>query len=169
MIIKKQATLEKMDETNFNEFKEWVIQEYAMEKIKAGNWAENEALFKATEEIEKYFPQGIKTHGQYVYYILNEENIRVGHIWHEMIPNKIGWIHGLLVYENFRRQGYACKAIELIEKILLKNGFEIYGLHVFRHNKSALDLYNKLGFYEHDNSNDKNVYMLKDLKNKGCK
>jgi len=160
----KQVQLESMDENNFEEFKEGVIQDYAQEKIKAGNWSEDEALFKATEEIEKYFPQGIKTHGQYVYYILNEENIRVGHIWHEMIPNKIGWIHGLLVYENYRRQGYAYKAIELIEKTLMENGFDAYGLHVFRHNKSAIDLYNKLGFVEHDNSNGKNVYMIKELK-----
>lgn len=164
MIKKEKITLESMDETNFTEFKEWVIQDYAQEKIKAGNWTEDEALFKAREEIEKYLHRGINTPDQYVYYILNEDKIRVGHIWLQMIPDNVGWIHSLLVYENFRRKGYAYKAIELIEEILLKNGFDKNGLHVFRHNNNAIDLYKKLGFYEHERSNDKNVYMIKEIK-----
>jgi len=159
-----QVTLEKIDEMNFSDFKEWVIKDYAEEKTKAGNWTEDEALVKATAEFEKLLPQGEKTPNQFLYYICNKENQRVGHVWHDLIVNEDGWIHSLLVYENYRRQGFAYKAINIIESDILNNGCSSIGLHVFRHNKSALNLYKKLGFIETERSDDKNVIMMKPLK-----
>jgi ribosomal protein S18 acetylase RimI-like enzyme len=158
------VTLEKINEKNFEEFKEWVIQDYAQEKVKAGNWSEDEALLKSKAEFEKLLPQGTKTPDQFLYYILNGDNLRVGHIWLDMIVNEDGWLHSLLVYENFRRLGYAYHAIELIETILIDNGCDKNGLHVFRHNKSAINLYKKSGYIELERSDEKNVYMMKQLK-----
>ena len=57
-----------------------------------------------------------------------------------------GWIYDIEIYEPFRRQGHATRALLALEKEAANLGAEKLELHVFGHNPGARLLYEKSGF-----------------------
>jgi ribosomal protein S18 acetylase RimI-like enzyme len=63
----------------------------------------------------------------------------------------------VVIFEEFRRRGYARRAFELLEGRARELGATSIGLHVFGHNGAARQLYEKLGFVA------TNILMVKKL------
>jgi ribosomal protein S18 acetylase RimI-like enzyme len=142
--------LKKMTEGDFQQFFQYSIESYAKEKTASGNWGEEEALEKSKEEFQKLLPNGKNSENNELFIIV-EDGVeeKVGHIWYAaQLHNsqKEAFIYDLLVYKEHRRKGYAEKAINALEEIVKEKQIPKLSLHVFAHNKSALSLYDKIGF-----------------------
>jgi ribosomal protein S18 acetylase RimI-like enzyme len=72
---------------------------------------------------------------------------KVGAIWLAVEPRG-GFVYDLLIFERFRRMGYAEEAMRAIERVAIEKGARKLSLHVFGDNPGARKLYAKLGYAE---------------------
>ena len=137
-----------MNESEFQSFLADSIPAYAADKIKAGNWTEEEAERRSSEEHARLLPQGLDTPNHFLYSIeINQKPI--GRIWFTSDPKThggAGFINDLFIEEEFRGQGLATRALHLLEEEASRLGLSRLSLHVFGFNESAIDLYKKLGY-----------------------
>jgi ribosomal protein S18 acetylase RimI-like enzyme len=137
-----------MTQTEYEIFLERIIPEYAADKVRAGDWAESEALERSRKEFLTDLPQGIQTKNQHLYTVYDED-MAVGLIWlHANIdsPTRDGFIFELYVDENHRGKGYSKQAMLLIEEKARELGLKSIGLHVFGSNQIARNLYEAVGY-----------------------
>jgi ribosomal protein S18 acetylase RimI-like enzyme len=154
-----RITLSPMTEPEFQAYRVKVIQEYAREKILAGNWSQDEALERSRDQVESLLPQGIQTPNNYLFSLKNENGEKVGLLWYASPPKQPGlaFIYDFEIYPPFRRRGFASQAIAALEQEAKSRGLKRIELHVFGHNTAARALYNKMGFVE------ANVMMTKNI------
>ena len=67
------------------------------------------------------------------------------------------FIYDIMIYEAYRRQGYATSALKVMEAKVRELGFYKISLHVFGHNSPAISLYEKIGYQP------TNIMMTKEL------
>jgi ribosomal protein S18 acetylase RimI-like enzyme len=137
-----------MTQIEYKVFLERTISEYAKDKVRAGDWAESEALERSRKEFLADLPQGIQTKNQYLYTLYDEDQ-SVGLIWLRANvdrPTKDGFILELYVDEKQRGKGYGKQAMLLIEEKARGLGLKSIGLHVFGVNKVARNLYEAVGY-----------------------
>jgi len=146
-----------MDENDFGPFMERLIQGYAEENVRAGRWSKEEGLVEARKETQKLLPNGRETPNHLLFSIIaGSANEKVGALWLAIEPRG-GFVYDLLIFEPYRRRGYAEEAMILLEEVARGKGAEKISLHVFGDNAGARRLYTKLGYAE------TNVVMSKSL------
>lgn len=153
--------LRPMTASEYENYLERAINEYADEKVMAGNWHPSEALELSRQEYQKLLPDGPATPRQHLFTItLDSQPDTLGMIWFAEIDQALqpyAFIYDFYIDEPFRRKGYGAEAMLRVEDEVRACGLKRIGLHVFGHNHPALALYEKLG-YEPTNIN-----MLKKL------
>jgi ribosomal protein S18 acetylase RimI-like enzyme len=125
------------------------VQEYARDKIHAGNYTASEGLEKARAEFDALLPKGIETPKQHLFSILNKEAEKVGIIWLAEIQSgaqRFAFIYDIRIYEQYRRKGFGTQAMLAVEEQAKSLGLNRIALHVFGHNKAAQELYEKIGY-----------------------
>ncbi|KAA0550132.1 GNAT family N-acetyltransferase [Bacillus sp. BGMRC 2118] len=133
-----------------NEYQQYIqsaILTYANEKVKAGNWKEEESLQQAQKDYETLLPKGEQTEDNHLFTIFDEE-LPVGVIWLARKSEDEGYIYEIKIKNEFQGKGYGKKAMQKIEEFGKELGMKKIGLHVFGHNKPARGLYEKLGYVE---------------------
>jgi ribosomal protein S18 acetylase RimI-like enzyme len=150
-----------MTESEYQLYIEQSIQEYAWEHVRAGRWNEEEALQQAKQELQKILPQGFHSPSHYLYMIVDEQlEKRVGVLWFALraqAGQQRAFVYDVVVFEEFRRRGYATRAFQLLEERARELGATSIGLHVFGHNVAARQMYEKLGYVA------TNIQMVKKL------
>jgi RimJ/RimL family protein N-acetyltransferase len=150
-----------MTEQEFQTFQNQSIQDYAQDHVQAGRWSQQEALQQATQEFQELLPQGLHSPDQYLYMIVdNPSEQRVGLLWFAVrtqATQKMVFVYDVVIFEAFRRHGYATQAFQTLEDHARELGATSIGLHVFGHNHAARDLYEKLGYMP------TNIQMVKQL------
>jgi ribosomal protein S18 acetylase RimI-like enzyme len=150
-----------------DEFSRWraqTIPPYAADKVRTGRWSEAESLAEAEKELMSLLPDGLQSLGHEFFTIESESGAKVGVIWiarAERAFGPIGYIYDLVVWPEYRRQGYGAQAMRALEAEATILGFHGLALHVFGHNRSAQDLYAKLGYLP------TNINMFKPLRHSG--
>jgi ribosomal protein S18 acetylase RimI-like enzyme len=137
-----------MTPIEYEVFLERTILEYAKDKVRAGYWAESEALEESRKEYFDDLPQGLQTKNQYLYTLYDDAQA-VGLIWlraNMNRPTKKGFILELYVDEKQRSKGYGRQAMLLIEEKARELGLKSISLHVFGPNKIARYLYESIGY-----------------------
>jgi ribosomal protein S18 acetylase RimI-like enzyme len=137
-----------MTQSELEVFLERTIPEYAEDKVRAGHWAESEALERSRKEFADELPQGLQTRNNYLYTLYDGDNA-VGLIWMRANvdrPTNDGFILELYVEENYRGKGYGKQIMLLIEEKARGLGLKAIGLHVFGSNKIAQNLYKAVGY-----------------------
>lgn len=146
--------LEKMTKSDFDHYISIAVNAYAIEKVKAGTWTEDEAYKLSEESFKKLLPNDTETERQYLYSIFdNDKNIKVGYLWLEFSENlidKTAFIFDFLILEEFRGKGYGTQSMIALDNEAKKHKISKVSLHVFAHNKRAIDLYEKVGFKNTD-------------------
>jgi len=66
---------------------------------------------------------------------------------------KTGYISSFSVVESHRSKGIAGNLLKSVTDYAINKGFETIILRVFRHNKAAINLYEKFGFYKETQDN----------------
>ena len=146
-----------MTPEEYRPFLEQLLREYANGHIRAGRWSEQEGLTEARKEVEKLIPAGLDSPGHFFFTIVSDPpEEKVGALWFALEPRG-AFIYDLLVFERFRRRGYAEQAMRLLEQVAREKGARKLLLHVFGDNRGARQLYSKLGYVE------TNVLMAKPL------
>lgn len=138
-----------MQQSDLEDYLAIAVQEYAQDKIDAGNYAPSEGLEKARAEFDALLPQGIDTPHQHLFSVQNEAGEKVGIFWLAEIQSgarRFAFIYDIRIDEEHRRKGYGTQAMLAAEEEAKKLGFDRIGLHVFGRNHAALALYEKLGY-----------------------
>jgi ribosomal protein S18 acetylase RimI-like enzyme len=138
-----------MTEAEFAAWCDAIVPDYAAEKVKSGEWQENEALAKSRESLDGLLPRGIDTPDNRLFAIVGADGESVGMLWfavRERSGSRIAYVYNIAIDPRFRRQGHAERAFAALEQEASRLGLEGIGLHVFGHNRGAISLYEKLGF-----------------------
>ncbi len=139
-----------MTESEFQVYLKRSIEGYAQEHVKAGNWDASDALFRAEKEFQQFLPNGLASEKQYLFSIVdNSTNTKVGLIWFAeelQASRRSAFIFDFQIHEEHQRKGYGRQALAILEEKVKELGMETISLHVFGHNRAAIDLYHKAGF-----------------------
>ena len=152
--------LEPMDETRYATWRAASQHAYAGEKVKAGNWREEEAERLSAEAFDHLLPNGRESAGHELRAMVNGAGEWVGHAWftiEDREPGRVVFIYDIEVYEAHRRHGYARAALASIDDYARTHDCIGVMLHVFGYNTPARELYLSSGYVE------TNVIMLKRL------
>lgn len=153
--------LQPMNETEYQEYLDVAIANYAQEHVRAGRWNEAHALQKATQEYADILTDGLHTKNQYLFTIVDDQTgMKVGMLWFaatERAGERGAFVYDVNIYEPFRRRGYGEQAFLALETKARELGLKKIGLHVFGHNHAARAMYEKLGYVT------TNVQMSKSL------
>ena len=137
-----------MDETPFREYREYLVRDYAQDKVRSGAWSKAEAEDKSANAVDGLLPEGPATRGHFLYSVRDESvPAEVGILW--VSPRDSGrslWIYDIIVHERFRGRGYASRILDLVEDKARELGARKVELHVFGHNYGARALYEELGY-----------------------
>jgi ribosomal protein S18 acetylase RimI-like enzyme len=137
-----------MTQPEYDAFLARTIPEYAADNVRAGYWAEAEALERSRNEFARLLPQGLQTPEHYLYTVHADE-VPVGMVWLKANldrPTKSGFIFELYINESQRGQGFGKQAMLLIEEQARELGLQSLGLHVFAVNAVARKLYETVGY-----------------------
>lgn len=143
-----KTQLRPMTQPEFDAFLARSIPEYAADNVRAGYWAESEALERSRKEFERFLPQGLQSPDHYLFTVY-DDGTPVGVIWMKANlerPIKSGFIFELYIDESQRGKGYGKQAMLLIEDQARALGLESIGLHVFAVNEVARNLYERVGY-----------------------
>ncbi|MBW4030655.1 MAG: GNAT family N-acetyltransferase [Acidobacteria bacterium] len=124
------------------------IEHYSQERVAAGE-TPDEALRVAQEQINRSFPEGIPADGQYIFRVLDDDELEVGVIWIGVLsmdrPNAF-WVYDVEIDEFHRGRGLGRAAMALAEDEARARGATELGLNVFGHNLIAKHLYESMGY-----------------------
>lgn len=145
---------EKMGQEDFKEYLQPAIAEYAEEKVKAGTWAESEALQKSRDSFHELLPRGVDTRNQYLFVIMDSDSgSKVGYFWFQLFERPFGreaFIYDFKIFEEFRGRGYGNQAMAAMDEMAKSMNIAKISLHVFAHNQIARKLYEKAGYQATD-------------------
>ena len=150
--------LEPMDQATYEAWRADSQRNYASEKVKAGNWKQEEAEALSREAFDKLLPEGRQTAAHEIRAMVNGAGEQVGHAWftiEDREQGRVAFIYDIEVDEAHRRRGYARLALAEIDEYAREHGCIGVMLHVFGYNEAARQLYRSAGYLE------TNVIMLK--------
>lgn len=143
--------LKPMNEEELQAFLEYLIPDYAKEKVEAGVWKAEEAPHLSREAILRLLPEGLATKDQYLYMIEEEGGSPIGFIWLYVDQGKQeAFLYEISLYEEWRGRGLGKAVMAAMEQQAKELGAKSVGLHVFGHNQRALRLYEKSGYQATD-------------------
>lgn len=140
--------LEKMAKSDFKDFLNRMVPDYADDCVRAGRWEKEGALEKSQKAFAELLPQELDTPTHFLFSIQDVDvKTTVGYLWVK-IDERSAFIFQILIFPKFQGQGRGSEALKQLSALLKKQGIEKLGLHVFKHNAGAIKLYEKLGFEE---------------------
>lgn len=134
-----------MDDTEFVQFKTYLIESYAKDMTDTGFWDRKEALTRAIEETDRLLPQGPKTESHRLMIIFDQDE-KVGYIWFQIRQKKDVYIWDFLIFKDYRGKGYGKESLKLLEHYCKDYGASKISLNVFGNNEIAINLYKKMGY-----------------------
>lgn len=148
--VNKKINLVSMTDDEFLEFIVKEERDYANEWVKSGVWQEEESLSRSKREFKELLPGGKDTEGHGFFSIReNLKGKKVGSLWVQWDNPEwhSSYIWDIIIFEGFRRKRYASLALSELEESVKGRGIDSIMLHVFGHNKAAISLYGKMGYF----------------------
>ena len=142
------VNLKKMNQVAFVDWRKNLIQSYAAANVESGRWPAETALTQSEESTGKLLNQGIDTPDHYIWNVLVASEV-VGDVW-IMIQKKVqsteAFVYNLNIRPENRGFGFGKEAMLAVEVEAKKLGAASIGLHVFNYNRTAFELYLRLGY-----------------------
>ena len=155
-----------MNEDEFQSYADKDVKGYAQTLIKGRGLDAETALTESEKEFKSMLPDGLYTKDQFLMFILDAQSgTPVGEIWfgyEEEDGKKQVFLAEFLIYEGYRRKGYATSALSEMERIAEADGCAVSALYVWDHNPGAYKLYEKCGYATVSHGNG-GSYMKKKL------
>jgi ribosomal protein S18 acetylase RimI-like enzyme len=137
--------LEPLQQDDFERFLEREIRGYADDHVRNGNWSEEGALERSRQEFEFRLPEGIHTQDQYLWSLVDDFNRKIGVLWVQVKDQK-AFIFDFVIDQEFRGQGFGKQSLAAMDEKLKSIDVNSVALHVFGDNRSAQELYKKVGY-----------------------
>lgn len=122
---------------------------FLAEWVNTGQIRQEDVPAETQRQRDQYLPDGLETELMLLF-IGEVEGERVGWIWLALpgAPNHpdTAWVYSLEVDEPYRGRGYGKGLMRAAERELVQRGVGKLGLNVFGHNRSAIGLYENLGY-----------------------
>lgn len=139
-----------MTEAEFEGFLPRFTLEYAMDKVRAGVWSEEEGLSRAKEQIERLLPLGLDSQSMLMLLAETIDKVLIGYGWLSLSPREgfteDGWIYYIEVVPEQQRKGYGRSLLRAMEEEAARCGVRVVGLNVFGGNAIARHLYESEGY-----------------------
>lgn len=140
--------LEPMSAERFVSWNSRLIEVFAEEKVKAGNWSAEEALERSTAENAQELPDGLDSVGHDIF-IGTVDGQEVGVLWLFTdpaleVPETA--IYDIEVAADHQGKGYGRGLLEAAEGWCAIHGVALLRLQVFGFNTTAINLYRSAGF-----------------------
>ena len=139
-----------MDEQEFEEYKAYLIEDYAQDIRQSIGVDIEQARESAAEQINELLAQGLDTPGCFVYHIELQTDsgmTRIGYLQYSTPPGEdSAGLDNIDILGPYQNQGYGTQALALMEQELDAMGLKRIGLHVEADNERALAFYQKRGF-----------------------
>lgn len=143
------SVLRPMTESEYAAWLRETIPAYASDKVASGQWSEDASLGLSKKEYQELLPQGLATHDNYLFTIIDSESTAVGMLWFAVktqFSAKVAYVYDVGVRPEQQRRGHAKRAFIALEDEVRKRGLSGIALHGFGHNTGAQALYAKLGY-----------------------
>lgn len=142
------VTLLPMTAEHYAEYLERSIADYARDKVKAGNWSQEESLERSRREFHILLPDGLSTPNHFLFTIVTQADGKaVGEAWIAFRPEKKNvYIYDFRLHDNNRGKGLGRAALRLLDQKALELGAKDISLHVFGNNTVAWALYENSGY-----------------------
>lgn len=158
-------------QADFDAFLERDIVDYAADKVRSGNWSQEEALERSRQEHMQLLPDGPRTKDQFIFSIfLPETGHNIGILWVNIkmdAPRREAFIYDFFIEESHRGKGYGKQALRALDAKLKEMHVESVALHVFGFNTNAIELYKQAG-YEITNIQMRKDYHSGEVKSSGA-
>jgi ribosomal protein S18 acetylase RimI-like enzyme len=142
-------TLRPATEEEFAGWRDRQMADYAAEIAASGSLPPEAAREKAERDTARTLSAGVNTPGQWIFRLLAGEK-PVGWLWLGVAPPggdpAMAWVYQVEVDEPMRGRGYGRAAMRLAEQEARSRGMTSVGLNVHGSNKTALSLYESLGY-----------------------
>ncbi len=143
--------LKAMTAAEFPDYQAFFIADYADEISRNYDVDFKAAHARAVSEVNQQLGQGVKTQGQLLFCILNNEAGQgtqlVGYIWCSLqTDNRTVFISDFAVLPQYRGCGIASAALNALETWLGRDGYDEFRLRVAADNEVARKVYLKNGF-----------------------
>jgi ribosomal protein S18 acetylase RimI-like enzyme len=139
-----------MTEDEYAVYRPRVVREYAAEHVRAGNWAEEEALARSEAEFEEILPDGLAQPDTLLLTAVDEDGAAVGLTWialkHPRGAPDTAWVFDIEVAAEHRGRGLGRALLAAAEAEVARHGVGHLGLNVFGSNTVALRLYESAGY-----------------------
>lgn len=145
--------LTKMTQEEYDRWAPRSRAEYAQDKMKANRLTQAEAEEIAERDFHRLLPDGLNSKDNYLFTMKDPQAAQVGYIWfcvRGASDNRKAFVCDIVVEENHRGKGYGKAAMLLVEEEAKQIGLKEIGLHVFGFNKTAIGLYQSLGYQTTD-------------------
>lgn len=139
-------SLRPMRADEFGGYLDYFVPDYAAEIASNYGLPHDEALMRASREINEDLAQGVDTVGHELLCITCKADV-VGYLWYK--PDHVArsvFIYDFCILPAHQGKGYGKQALSAFEAMLAGDGFEQIGLRVAADNERAQHLYLKGGF-----------------------
>lgn len=144
----RRVRLQEIKEPDYPAFINAVYSSYAQERSIADHTSLEDATNYSNKVRRDDLQTGFSSPGHLFYYIYSGKE-KVGTLWLTICcdnPPKYLYVSDIVIYEPYRRRGYASAALLEAERIGREAECERIDLNVFARNKGAQILYRKLGY-----------------------
>jgi ribosomal protein S18 acetylase RimI-like enzyme len=136
--------LRPMTGTEFDQWRERLVVEFAAEQVRAGTWSEDDAEQLSEADLRSTLPEGADTAGMLLL-IAEDDAGRVGVLWLSLIHPRgapdTAWIYDIEVVPERRGQGLGRALLAEAEREIRERGVSALALNVFGDNATARNLY----------------------------
>ena len=132
----------KMNEQEFTNYLEFLIEEYSKDYAQIKEVSLEEARSQTELQIDVLLPKGYTTPDVFIGFI-RKNNHKIGNIWyiHEH-KKEYTFLADIEIFPEYRNKGFGTLALKLLEKAVKRLVFKAIILHVFKHNTEAKNEYN---------------------------
>jgi ribosomal protein S18 acetylase RimI-like enzyme len=143
------VTLRRMTPTEFDSIINTAFDSFVAELVATGQIDPGDVPAEIQRRREQHLPDGLDT-GYMLLFIGEVDGKRIGWIWLALpgAPHHAdtAWVYTVEVDEAHRGKGYGKGLMLAAERDLVQRGVNTLGLNVFGSNKTAMGLYERLGY-----------------------
>ena len=139
-----------MTEAEFDAFMVVSMRDQALGQVLAGNWNAEEADELIEKLRDQLLPDDLVTPNHFFFTIEDQDSgAKVGGLWYTVVEQdgkRQFFVLDIQVYDEYRRRGYGTQAFRIMEEKAREMGITTISLHIFKHNRAAGAMYEKLGY-----------------------
>ncbi len=139
-----------MTKAEFDAFMEISMRDQAQAQVQAGAWRAEQADELVRKQRDQFLPDDLATPNHFFFVVEDKDSgAKVGGLWYTVVEQdgkRQFFVVDIQVYDEYRRRGYGTQAFKMMEEKAREMGITTILLHVFKHNRSARAMYEKLGY-----------------------